>query len=131
MVQSGVSKEFVRRFGLDVQCCLNEPDAVALAEAEGLTRAQAGMRLAMVRHPDALFVVGNAPTALHELCDGLQGGIFRPAGVIGAPVGFVNVVESKLRLQHVTMVPAVIIRGNKGGSGVAAAIVNAACAWEG
>jgi precorrin isomerase len=131
MVQSGVSKEFVRRFGLDVVCCLNEPDAVALAEAEGITRAQAGMRLAMARHPEALFVVGNAPTALHELCDALQGGAFRPAGVIAAPVGFVNVVEAKLRLQHVSTVPAVIIRGNKGGSGVAAAIVNAACAWDG
>lgn len=131
MVQSGVSQEFVRRFGITVQCCLNAPDAVALAEAEGITRAQAGMRLAMARYPAALFVVGNAPTALNELCDGLQAGTFRPAGVIAAPVGFVNVVESKLRLQHVANVPVVIIRGNKGGSGVAAAIVNAACAWAG
>lgn len=131
MVQSGVSQEFVRRYGIELRCCLNEPDAVALAEAEGLTRAQAGMRLAMARHPEALFVVGNAPTALGELCDGLQGGSFRPAGVIAAPVGFVNVVESKLRLQHVATVPIVVIRGNKGGSGVAAAIVNATCAWAG
>ena len=130
MVQSGVSKAFVRGFGLSVVCCLNEPEAVALAEAEGITRAQAGMRLAMARHPGALFVVGNAPTALNELSDGLQGGTFHPAGIIAAPVGFVNVVESKLRLQHLALVPSVIIRGNKGGSGVAASIVNAACAWH-
>jgi precorrin-3B C17-methyltransferase len=129
MVQSGVSKAFVRGFGLSVECCLNDPEAVALAEADGITRAQAGMRLAMARYPDALFVVGNAPTALNELSDGLQEGKFRPAGIIAAPVGFVNVVESKLRLEHLGVVPAVIIRGNKGGSGVAAAIVNAACAW--
>ncbi|HOG92129.1 MAG TPA: precorrin-3B C(17)-methyltransferase [Opitutaceae bacterium] len=131
MVQSGVSKEFVRRFGLQVHCCLNEPEAVELAQAEGITRAQAGMRLAMARHPGALFAVGNAPTALNELSDGLQSGTFRPAGVIAAPVGFVNVVESKLRLRHLGVdVPCVIIEGNKGGSGVAAAIVNAACALD-
>lgn len=133
MVQSGVSKEFVRRFGFQVHCCLNEPEAAALAATAGITRAQAGMRLAMARHPGALFAVGNAPTALNELCDGLQaGGPFRPAGIIGAPVGFVNVVESKLRLQHLGgNVPRVIIRGHKGGSGVAAAILNAAGAWDG
>ncbi len=131
MVQSGVSKEFVRRFGLEVHCCLNEPEAVELAKAEGITRAQAGMRLAMARYPRALFAVGNAPTALNELCDGLAADTFLPAGIVAAPVGFVNVVESKLRLRHLgTAVPAVIIEGNKGGSGVAAAIINAACAWE-
>jgi len=131
MVQSGVSKEFIRRFGIQVHCCLNEPDAIALAEAEGITRAQAGMRLAMTRYPEAIFAVGNAPTALNEISDGLQRGDFSPAGVVAAPVGFVNVVESKLRLQHLcASVPSVIIHGNKGGSGVAAAILNAACAWE-
>ncbi len=131
MVQSGVSKEFVRRFGLEVHCCLNEPEAVELAKAEGITRAQAGMRLAMARYPRALFAVGNAPTALNELSDGLASGTFLPAGIVAAPVGFVNVVESKLRLRHLgAAVPAVIIEGNKGGSGVAAAIINAACAWE-
>ena len=131
MVQSGVSKEFIRRFGLEVHCCLNEPEAVELAKAEGITRAQAGMRLAMARYPRALFAVGNAPTALNELSDGLQSGTFTPTGIVAAPVGFVNVVESKLRLRHLgAAVPAVIIEGNKGGSGVAAAILNAACAWE-
>lgn len=131
MVQAGVSKEFIRALGLTVHCCLNEPEAAALAEAEGLTRAQAGMRLAMNRYPEALYAVGNAPTALLELSDGLDAGTFRPAGIIAAPVGFVNVVESKLRLFHQNPgLPFVIIKGNKGGSGVAAAIINAACAWH-
>lgn len=130
MVQAGVSKEFIRRHGLNVHCCLNEPESTQLAEAEGITRAQAGMRLAMAKYPRALFAVGNAPTALMELSDGLDSGAFHPAGIIAAPVGFVNVVESKLRLHHQRSgVPTVIIQGNKGGSGVAAALINAACAW--
>ena len=126
MVQSGITKEFINRYNTKVYCYLNDPDTVPLAEKEGLTRSQAGMRIAIAKHPDALFVVGNAPTALFELCDQLQDGRCNPAGIIGAPVGFVNVVESKLKLQALKQVPYVIIRGRKGGSNVAASIVNAA-----
>lgn len=130
MVQAGVSKEFVQRYGLKLHCHLNDPEAIELSKAEGITRAQAGMRLAIAKHPGALFAVGNAPTALNEISDALQRDAnFKPAGVIGAPVGFVNVVESKLRLRHLpTSVPILVILGNKGGSGVAAAVINAACA---
>jgi precorrin-3B C17-methyltransferase len=120
MVQSGITKAF----NIPVYCYLNDPETIPLAEKEGLTRSQAGMRLAIAKHPTALFVVGNAPTALFELCD--QFPDFKPAGIIGAPVGFVNVVESKLKLQAMKQVPYVIIRGRKGGSNVAASIVNAA-----
>jgi precorrin isomerase len=91
-----------------------------------MTRSQAGMRIAVEKHPEALFVIGNAPTALFELCEQLQRNAFHPAGIIAAPVGFVNVIESKLQLQAIKKVPYVIIKGRKGGSNVAASIVNAA-----
>lgn len=126
MVQSGITKEFIKRYNANVYCYLNDDAVLPLAEKEGLTRSQAGMRIAIEKHPDALFVVGNAPTALFELCDQLQERKFSPAGIIGAPVGFVNVIESKLKLQAMKTVPYVIIRGRKGGSNVAASIVNAA-----
>lgn len=126
MVQAGITKDFIKRYNANVYCYLNDEAVLPLAEKEGLTRSQAGMRIAIEKHPDALFVVGNAPTALFELCDQLQEGKFTPAGIIGAPVGFVNVIESKLKLQALQQVPYVIIRGRKGGSNVAASIVNAA-----
>ncbi|ACU61917.1 precorrin-3B C(17)-methyltransferase [Chitinophaga pinensis] len=126
MVQSGITKEFIKKYNANVYCYLNDEAVLPLAEKEGLTRSQAGMRIAIEKHPDALFVVGNAPTALFELCDQLQERKFCPAGIIGAPVGFVNVIESKLKLQAIKTVPYVIIRGRKGGSNVAASIVNAA-----
>jgi precorrin-3B C17-methyltransferase len=125
MVQSGITKEFLRRDGVTVKCYLNEEAAIAMAAAENITRSQAGLRLAIREHPDALFVIGNAPTALLELCDQYQQGTCRPVGVIAAPVGFVNVVESKLRLKYLEDIPSVIIEGRKGGSNVAASIVNA------
>ncbi|MCF6405169.1 precorrin-3B C(17)-methyltransferase [Chitinophaga filiformis] len=126
MVQSGITKEFLQKYNASVYCYLNDEAVLPLAEKEGLTRSQAGMRIAIEKHPEALFVVGNAPTALFELCDQLQDNRFRPAGIVGAPVGFVNVIESKLKLQAIKNVPYVIIQGRKGGSNVAASIINAA-----
>lgn len=126
MVQAGISKEFIKKYNNQVYCYLNDEAAIALAEKENLTRSQAGMRIAIEKHPDALFVVGNAPTALFELCDQLIENKFNPVGIIGAPVGFVNVIESKLKLQVLKYMPYVIIKGRKGGSNVAASIVNAA-----
>jgi precorrin-3B C17-methyltransferase len=126
MVQSGITKEFIKKHNAQVLCYLNDDAVAAMAEKENITRSQAGMRIAIEKHPHALFAVGNAPTALHELCDQLIENKFKPEGIIGAPVGFVNVVESKLKLQALTNVPYVIIKGRKGGSNVAASIVNAA-----
>lgn len=126
MVQSGITKEFLNKYKAQVHCYLNDDAVAGLAEKEGLTRSQAGMRIAIEKHPSALFVIGNAPTALFELCEQLQENTFQPAGIIAAPVGFVNVVESKLKLQAIQKVPYVIIKGRKGGSNVAASIVNAA-----
>lgn len=126
MVQAGITKAFLEKYKASVVCYLNDPLVPALAAQHGLTRSQAGMRLAIERHPDALFVIGNAPTALFELCDQASNPDFQPAGIIGAPVGFVNVVESKLKLQALPHIPQVVISGRKGGSNVAASIVNAA-----
>ncbi|HVI45280.1 MAG TPA: precorrin-3B C(17)-methyltransferase [Chitinophaga sp.] len=126
MVQSGITRAFTQRYGVDVKCYLNDERVPALAAAENITRSQAGIRLAVEEHPDALFVVGNAPTALLELCDQCRQGACTPAGIIAAPVGFVNVLESKLKLRYGATSPVVIIEGRKGGSNVAAAIVNAA-----
>lgn len=126
MVQAGITKTFLNKYNTQVHCYLNHESAEALAEKEGLTRSQAGMRIAIEKHPTALFVIGNAPTALFELCEQLQENAFQPTGIIATPVGFVNVIESKLKLQAIKKVPYVIIRGRKGGSNVAASIVNAA-----
>ena len=88
------------------------------------------MRIAMQEHPDALFVIGNAPTALFEVCDGVLDGRINPVGIVGVPVGFVNVIESKLKLQSLKKVPYIIIKGRNGGSNVAASIVNAAFTFD-
>ncbi len=130
MVQAGITKEFLKKYNSQVVCYLNDEAVPALAEKENITRSQAGIRIAIEKHPEALFVIGNAPTALFELCDQFIEKKFNPEGIIGAPVGFVNVIESKLKLQSLSSVPYVIIKGRKGGSNVAASIVNAAFTFE-
>ena len=95
-----------------------------------ITRTQAGIRLAAEEHPDALYVFGNAPTALMELCRLTRTGKAHPAGVIGAPVGFVNVRESKHMLKSFTNIPKLIIEGRKGGSNLAATLVNALLCFD-
>lgn len=131
MVQSGLRKAALERYGIRVHCYLADPRVPEMAAAEGITRTQACMRIAAVEYPDALFVVGNAPTALTELADLMHRTSFSPMGVVGAPVGFVNVVESKLRLKAAAgSTPYVVIEGRKGGSSVAATIVNAAMSLD-
>jgi precorrin-3B C17-methyltransferase len=125
MVAAGITKAFTEKYGNQVICLLNDPETLALAEKEKLTRSQAGIKLAAQRYPDALFVIGNAPTALIEIADQTREGLITPAGIIGVPVGFVNVVESKERLK-VLPVPYVLIEEKRGGSNFAAALVNAA-----
>jgi len=127
MVQAGITKAFSQQYGNKIVCCLNDEDTVALAQKENITRSQAGIRKALDLYPDALYVVGNAPTALMELTDQLRNNpALKPAGIVGVPVGFVNVIESKEQLSQTKNTPWVLIEGNRGGSNVAAAIVNAA-----
>ena len=128
MALAGVSKPALARLGGAAFCYMADPAVAAAAKAAGTTRAVAAMGHAAAAHPGAVFAVGNAPTALFALCDAMERGDFRPALVIGVPVGFVNVVESKERLMEVCQrlgVPAIAAMGRKGGSSVAAAICNA------
>ena len=92
------------------------------------TRSALGMRHCADTHPNAVFVIGNAPTALLTLCEGIQSGLYQPAFVIGAPVGFINVVESKQVLAELD-IPHILVAGRKGGSAVAAAILNSLMIW--
>ena len=120
MVTSGIRKAALARLGLEVKCYLGKGTA-----APTLTRTQLGIRLAVEEHPDALFVFGNAPTALMELCDLMRHGKAHPQGIIAAPVGFVHVKESKHMVKSFTHVPKIIIEGRKGGSNIAATLCNA------
>ena len=131
MVQAGITKAFSEKYGNQVFCHLNDEETKALAVEKGLTRSQAGMKIAIEKHPNALYVVGNAPTALFEITESIRTKEnFEPAGVIGAPVGFINVIESKEQLSQLNTTNWAIVHGNKGGSNVAASIVNAAFTLE-
>lgn len=125
MAASGIRKGALQRMGIEVKCYLQDPRTAALATEKGITRTQAGIRLAVQEHPDALYVFGNAPTALMELCDLIRKGKASPAGIIAAPVGFVHVKESKHMVKPFTSIPKLIVEGRKGGSNLAATLVNA------
>lgn len=126
MVKSGITKAFTEKYQNQIICLLNEPDTLELATQEHLTRSQAGIKLAAQKYPNALFVIGNAPTALIEIVDQTYEGKISPVGIVGAAVGFINVVESKARLKTLKSTPYALITEKRGGSNFAAAIVNAA-----
>lgn len=130
MAASGIRKGALERLGIEVKCYLSDERTAEMASLLKITRTQAGIRLAAEEHPDALYVFGNAPTALMELCRLMRTGKAHPAGVIGAPVGFVNVRESKHMLKSFTNVPKLIIEGRKGGSNLAATLVNALLCFD-
>ncbi|MBQ9645932.1 MAG: precorrin-8X methylmutase, partial [Prevotella sp.] len=125
MVTSGIRKGALTRLGVEAKCYLGDPRVVEMASQLGITRTQAGIRLAVEEHPDALFVFGNAPTALMELCDLIRKQKAHPAGIIAAPVGFVHVRESKHMVKPFTDIPKIIVEGRKGGSNLAATLCNA------
>lgn len=130
MAASGIRKGALERMGIEVKCYLQDPRVAEMAGKLNITRTQAGIRLAVEEHPEALYVFGNAPTALMELCSLMRKKKAVPAGVVGAPVGFVNVRESKYMLKSFAEVPKVIIEGRKGGSNLAATIVNAILCFD-
>lgn len=124
MALAGVSKGTLARFGGKAVCFMADEDVARQAKARGVTRAAISMEHAAALPGPLVFAIGNAPTALIRLHELIREGAVQPALVIGVPVGFVNVVESKeLFLGGKT--PYIIARGRKGGSNVAAAIVNA------
>ena len=127
MAKAGISKPALSVFGAEVQCFIADEEVKAAAKAAGSTRAAAavdkGAELASSGRP-VIFAVGNAPTALVRLYELISEGKLRPELIIGVPVGFVNVVESKELILELP-VPYIVARGRKGGSNVAAAICNA------
>ena len=130
MVTSGIRKGALQRLGVETKCYLSDPRVAEMAESQGITRTQAGIRLAVEEHPDALFAFGNAPTALMELCDLIRKGKARPAGIIAAPVGFVHVRESKHMVKPFRDIPKIIVEGRKGGSNLAATLCNAILTFD-
>lgn len=130
MVTSGIRKGALARLGLEAKCYLCDPRVTEMAQQQDITRTQAGIRLAVEEHPDALFAFGNAPTALMELCDLIRRGKAQPAGIIAAPVGFVHVCESKYMVKTFSDIPKVIIEGRKGGSNLAATLCNAILTFD-
>ena len=130
MVVSGIRKGALARLGVEAKCYLGDPRVAEMAASQGITRTQAGIRLAVEEHPDALFAFGNAPTALMELCSLIRKGKARPAGIIAAPVGFVHVRESKHMVKPFKDIPKVIVEGRKGGSNLAATLCNAILTFD-
>ena len=130
MVTSGIRKGALERLGIEAKCYLSDPRVTEMAAQQGITRTQAGIRLAVEEHPDALFAFGNAPTALMELCDLIRKDKAHPAGIIAAPVGFVHVRESKHMVNPFRHIPKIIVEGRKGGSNLAATLCNAILTFD-
>lgn len=124
MAAAGIGKPAAARWGVSVVCRMADPDVRDEALRRGVTRAVVSMERAAAETPDAIFAIGNAPTALIRLCELIRDRTARPSLVVGVPVGFVNVVESKEMLVA-TDVPYIAAMGRKGGSPVASAVVNA------
>ncbi len=129
MSASGIRKGALERLGVEVKCYLSDSRTADLAKNADITRTQAGIRLAVSEYPDALYVFGNAPTALMELCTLIRSGKARPCGIIAAPVGFVHVCESKHMVKPFKNIPKIIVEGRKGGSNLAATLVNSILCW--
>lgn len=124
MARSGINKTILGKLGGEVHCFMSDPDVAAEAKQRGITRAIVSMERAAALEKPCIFAIGNAPTALLSLKEQIEVGKLHPALIIGVPVGFVNVVESKELIMQAG-VPYIVARGRKGGSNVAAAICNA------
>jgi len=124
MAKAGINKAALERHGCECMCFMADEDIAETAKRDGTTRAAASVDKAAKLDRPVIYAVGNAPTALVRLCEHIAAGVFVPKLIIGAPVGFVNVVQSKEMLIE-SGVPCIVARGRKGGSNVAAAICNA------
>ena len=127
MALAGVSKPGLKKLNGEALCFMADPAVAQSAKESGTTRAVAAMHKAAKEYPGAILAVGNAPTALFAIAEEIENGL-RPALVIGVPVGFVNVIESKENIFAVCEkyhVPAIVAFGRKGGSTIAAAVCNA------
>ena len=124
MAKSGINKSALSRHNCECKCFMADDDVYDAAKRNGTTRASASVDKAALLNKPIIYVVGNAPTALIRLYEHISSGDFIPQLVIGAPVGFVNVVQSKEMIIS-SGIPCIVAKGRKGGSNVAAAICNA------
>lgn len=124
MAKAGINKRELAKYGGEVYCFMSDEDVAEQARVKGSTRAAASMDKASGLTRPLIFAIGNAPTALIRLYELIRAGRITPCGIIGVPVGFVNVVEAKELIMQAD-VPYIVARGRKGGSNVAAAICNA------
>lgn len=124
MAKSGINKRALARYGGEVYCFMSDEDVAKIAKEKGTTRATASMDKAAAMDKKLIFAIGNAPTALIRLYELIEEGTIAPELIIGVPVGFVNVVQSKELIME-TEVPYIVARGRKGGSNIAACICNA------
>ena len=124
MAKAGINKTILGKLGGEVHCFMSDLDVAAEAKERGITRAIVSMERAAKLSKPCIFAIGNAPTALISLREQIQARTLHPALIVGVPVGFVNVVESKELILD-SEVPHIVARGRKGGSNVAAAICNA------
>ena len=124
MAAAGINKRSAAALGVEVRCFIADPNVAAEAKGRGITRSAVCMERAAALGRPVIAAVGNAPTALMRIKELAEEGRFRPELVIGVPVGFVNVVEAKEMILG-TDIPHIVARGRKGGSNIAAAIVNA------
>ena len=125
MLASGINKKISSSLGVKIIQPDDSENIFDEARERKITRSIINIEHAVKNYPDAIFVIGNAPTALIRLCELVISGNAKPALIIGVPVGFVNVIESKNMLAEINDIPKIISHGNKGGSTVACAIVNA------
>lgn len=125
MTKVGINQSHLLQYGGSLHCAIADPSVRIAANEWGITRAAAAMRLWSTQLDHAIIAIGNAPTALFELLNLMEQGMVHPALIIGTPVGFVGAAESKEELINNSPVPYISIRGTRGGSPIAATIVNA------
>jgi precorrin-8X/cobalt-precorrin-8 methylmutase len=124
MAYSGINKKAAAKYGVEIKCFMSDEDVAKEASERSETRATVSMERALKIKGPVIFAIGNAPTALIKLHELITEGKINPELVIGVPVGFVNVVEAKELIMK-TDIPYIVAKGRKGGSNVAAAIINA------
>jgi len=124
MARSGIRKKSVEAFGGNVSCLIHDADVISRAKEEGSTRARVAVDVSAGQLEGGIYVVGNAPTALLRLIELIGAGTINPALILGFPVGFVNAAESKALLTELD-IPFITNEGRKGGSNIAASVVNA------
>lgn len=125
MGRSGINKKKLAEYGGQVYCFMSDEDVARRAKENGTTRAVASMEKACELNEKLIFAIGNAPTALIRLYELIKEGKLNPELIIGVPVGFVNVVQSKELIMELETVPYIVAKGRKGGSNIAACICNA------